>query len=187
VLFLEAFGLPLPGETLLIAGALLASQGTLHIVPLMAAAWLAAVLGDNVGYAIGRFGGRQLVLRYGRHLGITDDRLNRVERFFARFGGAVVVFARFFVVLRQLNGIVAGTLGMGWWRFAACNGAGAALWVTLWALGVYILGRDFGRLLPWIHSIGLTAGGALLVLVVLLLAVLLYRRKAGSLPPEKRA
>jgi membrane protein DedA with SNARE-associated domain len=160
----------------------LASQGALHIVPLMAVAWIAAVLGDNIGYAIGRFGGRQLVLRFGRHLGITDERLDRVESFFARYGGAVVLFARFFVVLRQLNGIVAGTLGMGWWRFAAFNGAGAALWVALWTLGVYALGRDFGHLLPWIHGMGLTAGTALLVLAMLLLAFLLYRRRLGSLP-----
>jgi membrane protein DedA with SNARE-associated domain len=160
----------------------LASQGTLHIVPLMAVAWIAAVLGDNIGYAIGRFGGRQLVLRFGRHLGITGERLDRVESFFARYGGAVVLFARFFVVLRQLNGIVAGTLGMGWWRFAAFNGAGAALWVALWAVGVYALGRDVGHLLPWIHGMGLTAGAALLVLAMLLLAFLLYRRRLRSLP-----
>jgi membrane protein DedA with SNARE-associated domain len=180
-LFLEAFGLPLPGEAMLIAGAIMASQGTLHVVPLMIAAWIAAVLGDNIGYAIGRFGGRQLVLRHGRHLGITGERLDRVERLFGRFGGAVVLAARFFVLLRQLNGLVAGTLGMEWWRFAAFNGTGAALWVAVWALGVYALGRDIGHILPWMHGIGLAAGLALLGLAVLLLVFLLYRRRAGSL------
>jgi membrane protein DedA with SNARE-associated domain len=166
---------------MLIAGAVLASQGSLRIVPLMMTAWIAAVLGDNIGYAIGRFGGRQLILRHGRRLGITSERLDRVERIFARFGASVVLFARFFVLLRQLNGLVAGSLGMAWWRFALFNGAGGALWVTAWALGVYALGRDVGHVLPWVHGVGLVAGLALLGLLVLLLAFLLYRRRSGSL------
>ena len=116
-LLLESFGLPLPGEAMLIAGGALAAEGELHLAPLLACAWLAAVVGDNIGFAIGRFGGRRLIVRYGGRIGITESRLTKVEVFFRRYGGQVVLVARFFALLRQLNGIVAGSVGMGWWRF----------------------------------------------------------------------
>jgi membrane protein YqaA with SNARE-associated domain len=101
----------------------------------------AAVIGDNIGYAIGHFGGRRLVLRHGRYVGVRADNLDRVERFFQRYGGIIVVVARFFEILRQLNGVVAGTVGMTWWRFLAFNAVGATLWVGLWGWGVFYLGR----------------------------------------------
>jgi membrane protein DedA with SNARE-associated domain len=164
-LLLESFGLPLPGESLLIAGAALASQGALHLIPLLVTAWGAAVLGDNIGYAIGRFGGRRLILRHGRHIGITERRLVRVEKFFGRYGAGVVLAARFFAVLRQLNGLVAGAAGMGWWRFLAYNALGAAVWVGVWGIGVYVLGHDLRGLVPWVHGFGyaLLAAGAIAI------------------------
>jgi membrane protein DedA with SNARE-associated domain len=165
-LLLESFGLPLPGEAMLIAGALLAAQGGLRLIPLLITAWGAAVLGDNIGYALGRFGGRRLIARYGARIGITEGRLARVEAFFQRYGGEVVLVARFFAVLRQLNGIVAGSAGMGWWRFLAYNAVGAALWVCAWGIGAYAIGERLGALAPWIHRVGyLAIGVAALVLV----------------------
>lgn len=140
-IFLEDFGVPMPGETLLISGALLATQGQFNIYVLMAVAWAAAVLGDNVGYLIGRLGGRRLVLRYGRYLFITPKRLEYAEGFFRKRGGIVVVVARFIEVLRQLNGIIAGTAKMPWGRFLLFNGIGAALWVGLWSTLFYQLGN----------------------------------------------
>jgi membrane protein DedA with SNARE-associated domain len=179
-LLLESFGLPLPGETMLIAGALLAAQGGLRLVPLLVTAWAAAVLGDNIGYAVGRFGGRRLIVRYGARIGITESRLARVEAFFQRYGGEVVLIARFFAVLRQLNGIVAGTVGMVWWRFLAYNAVGAALWVCAWGIGVYTVGERLGALAPWIHRLGyLAIGVAALVLVA---GIILHarRRRTGD-------
>jgi len=108
-IMLEDFGMPVPGETMLIASALLASHGEMRIVPLLLIACAGAVAGDNIGYAIGRFGGRRLVFHYGRFVFITEERLSKAEKFFRRFGGVVVVVARFVAGLRQLNGIVAGT------------------------------------------------------------------------------
>jgi membrane protein DedA with SNARE-associated domain len=131
-ILLENFGLPVPGETLLIASALLASQGKMHIVPLLVTACIAAITGDNIGYAIGRFGGRRLVFRYGRYVLITEERLQKAEGFFRRYGGVVVAVARFLAGLRQLNGIVAGTVKMRWRRFLVYNMLGAALWVAFW-------------------------------------------------------
>jgi membrane protein DedA with SNARE-associated domain len=145
-ILLEDFGLPVPGETMLIASALLASQGHMHIVPLLLIACVAAVTGDNIGYAIGRFGGRRLVLRYGRYVLITEERLQKAEGFFRRYGGVVVAVARFLAGLRQLNGIVAGTVKMRWRRFLVYNTLGAALWVGFWGLLFYELGEKAARL-----------------------------------------
>jgi membrane protein DedA with SNARE-associated domain len=166
-LLFESLGLPLPGETLLVAGAALAAQGELNLLALLLVAWSAAVVGDNCGYAIGRFGGRQLILRHGRHVGITAARFARVEALFRRYGAGVVIAARFFAVLRQLNGLVAGAVGMAWWRFLACNALGAAAWVAAWGLGVYFLGHELHRLVPWVHRFGYALaalGAAALVL-----------------------
>jgi membrane protein DedA with SNARE-associated domain len=142
-ILLEDFGLPTPGETLLVAGAIGASQGALNIWLLLFLAWLGGVVGDNIGYIIGYNGGHRLMLRYGGRIGITDAKLKQVEGFFARYGSWVIVFARFVVVLRQFNGIVAGTLEMPWWRFVALNALGAALWVGFWGGLAYTLGKRF--------------------------------------------
>jgi membrane protein DedA with SNARE-associated domain len=151
--FLENFGLPTPGESLMIAAALLASRGQLNIYWVLLLCWVAAVAGDNIGYVIGKKGGRPLVLRYGPRVGIKHEHIERVEGFFERHGGAVVLFARFVVVLRQLNGIVAGTMGMNWWRFLIYNAAGAALWVGFWAGLAYNLGRRFREIMAWMSSL----------------------------------
>jgi membrane protein DedA with SNARE-associated domain len=91
-------------------------------------AWAGAVIGDNIGYVIGRTFGRAVVLRFGGRIGITADRLRKVEDVFARYGPVTVGFARFFPILRQLNGVVAGTLAMEWRRFLLFNALGGALW-----------------------------------------------------------
>ncbi len=140
-LFLEDFGVPVPGETLLIAGSLLATKGEINIFVLVPIAWLAAVLGDNVGYAIGRFGGRALVLRFGRYVLLTPQRLTYAEGFFNRRGAVIVVVARFFEILRQLNGIVAGVTQMPWGRFVLFNAVGAALWVGFWSTLFFQVGK----------------------------------------------
>lgn len=174
--FFESLGLPLPGESLVIASALLAAEGTLSVVPLAGCVWVASVLGDNCGYLIGRFGGRKLVLRHGARIGITEPRLAMVERFFARYGGQVVLFARFVVLLRQLNGVTAGTLAMPWRRFLLYNAIGGALWAGGWTFGVYFIGKDVSAILAWSRPLayGLLAAAALGGLTTL--AVYHYRK-----------
>jgi membrane protein DedA with SNARE-associated domain len=102
---------------------------------------------------------------------IKHEHIEQVEGFFARHGGAVVLFARFVVVLRQLNGIVAGTMGMNWWYFLAYNAAGAALWVGFWAGLAYYLGRRFHGILAWVSSLEPVV---LIIAVAAIAAVLLY-------------
>jgi membrane protein DedA with SNARE-associated domain len=117
ILMLESLGLPVPGESLLILASVLAARGDLSLPSLLVFAWAGAVVGDNIGYVLGRTFGRAVVLRLGGRIGFEADRLRQVEEMFARYGPLTVGFARFFPILRQLNGVVAGTLVMEWRRF----------------------------------------------------------------------
>ncbi|HTZ23926.1 MAG TPA: DedA family protein [Streptosporangiaceae bacterium] len=141
LVFLEDFGIPVPGETVLIAGAVYAGSGRLNVVAVGCIGFLAAILGDNIGYAIGRFGGRALVLRWGKYVFITEERLDKAEHFFNRHGGKIIVIARFVEGLRQANGIIAGIAEMHWLRFLVFNMLGAALWVGTWVSVGYFAGQ----------------------------------------------
>ena len=166
VLFAESLGLPLPGETFLVASSFLASQGQMHIVWVAAVAIVAAVLGDNVGYGIGRWGGQRLLVRHGACIGVTPGRLAGTERFFARFGAEVVIVARFIPVLRQLNGVVAGGAQMPWKRFLVYNMLGAALWVGTWTTAAFLLGQQVEVWLFRVHDLALRLAAGVGVLAV---------------------
>ncbi|HUW76376.1 MAG TPA: DedA family protein [Gallionella sp.] len=163
VLFAESFGLPLPGEAFLVTASFLSTQGQLNIWLVVLTAWTAAVLGDNVGYAIGRFGGRRLIIRHGARVGISAERIKKTEGFCAHYGPEIVIVARFFPVLRQLNGIVAGSAGMGWKRFAIYNALGGLLWVGAWSSGVYYFGSQIETWLMRVHTTAIWLAGALLL------------------------
>src|SRR3712207_2297590 len=107
ILYFESFGVPLPGESALIAASLLAVRGDLEIGHVFLAAWLSAVLGDSTGCLIGRFGGRPLLNRFGHFVKLTPERLSKLETMARTRGFLMVLTARFIVVLRQLNGLVA--------------------------------------------------------------------------------
>lgn len=173
---LEALGAPLPGESAIIVAAGAAAAGDLDIRAVAVTAFLAAVAGDNVGYLIGRKLGRSAILRLGGRFGVTDAALAKAEGVATRYGPLMVVFARFVVILRQLNGLVAGTTHMPWPRFLAANIAGAALWVGLWTTLAYRFGRkaDF---LPYLwHHLSLTAAVAT-PLLILGLVILHFRHR----------
>jgi membrane protein DedA with SNARE-associated domain len=141
LVLIEDFGVPVPGETVLILGAVYAGSGRLSIILVVLLGFLGAVVGDNIGFALGRFGGRRLVERWGRYIFLTPERLDKATAFFERHGGKVIVVARFVEGLRQANGIVAGTTGMHWAKFLAFNALGAALWVGLWSAIGYFSGN----------------------------------------------
>jgi membrane protein DedA with SNARE-associated domain len=176
LLFVEDFGVPAPGETILIAAAVYAGAGQLNIVLVVVIGFLAALAGDNVGFAIGHFGGRALVLRFGRHVFLTEERLDKAQGFFTRHGGKVVTIARFVEGLRQANGIVAGLAGMGWRRFLAFNALGAALWVATWSAVGYLAGNNLTAIYEQLHRYELYILAALAVLVVVLIGRRLWRR-----------
>jgi len=172
-IFLEDFGVPLPGETMLIAASLYAGAGHLNIFAVAVIAFAAAVAGDNVGYGIGRFGGHGLVVRHGKWLLITRERLERAESFFERHGGKVVTGARFVEGLRQLNGVIAGVTEMHWARFLLFNALGAALWVSVWTTLGYVAGNHVETVASYLGYVGIAA----LVLILVLVVVHLRRRR----------
>ena len=140
LVLIEDFGVPVPGETVLILAAVYAGTGRLNIVLVAVLGFYGALLGDNIGFAIGHFGGRQLAQRYGRYIFLTPERLDKATAFFDRHGGKIIIVARFIEGLRQANGIIAGTTGMQWTRFLIFNAIGAALWVLVWASVGYVSG-----------------------------------------------
>lgn len=186
ILTLEALGAPVPGETLLIFAAVLVGRGDMSLPKLLILAWAGSVLGDNIGYWIGRKLGRAAVSRYGAKIGLDAARFDAIEGVFARYGGATVAFARFFNVLRQLNGIVAGTLGMDWWRFLLFNAAGAALWVGLWVLGAFYFSEHISDITQAARHLGI-AGGILAAVALIGGLVFLWRRlHRGRSPTDGR-
>ncbi|MEU2420733.1 DedA family protein [Streptomyces sp. NPDC007851] len=177
VILVEDFGVPAPGETILIAAGIYAGAGQLNIVAVAVIAFAAAVVGDNIGYLIGHTGGRAFVHRWGRYVFLTPERFRRAEEFFTRHGGKIVVIARFVEGLRQVNGIVAGTSGMRWRRFLVFNALGAALWVGLWASLAYATGTHITAVYDEISRYQLYALVALGVLVAALVLRHLLRRR----------
>jgi len=171
---LEDFGIPVPGETILIAGAIFAGAGRINVAALGAVAFVAAVTGDNIGFAIGHFGGRALALRFGKYVFLTEERLNKAEAFFDRRGSIVITFARFVEGLRQANGIIAGITGMHWLRFVIFNAIGAALWVGTWITIGYFAGNNITTVY---HYITLYSYYVLAGLVVLIVGYIVWRRR----------
>ena len=187
LLFLENLGAPVvPGETMLIAGSIYAGAGKLNIVAVGVIAVIASIAGSGGGYAIGRFGGRALVLRYGRYVLLTSERLDRAERFFTRRGAVVVTLARFFEILRQANGIIGGITEMGWLRFLSYSSAGAVLWVGVWASVGYLAGDHITAIYRDVTRYSMYALIAVVVIVIALVARhLMHRRRNSQANPSE--
>jgi membrane protein DedA with SNARE-associated domain len=174
-IFFEDFGVPLPGETMLIAAALYAGTGGLNIVLVGIIALTAAILGDNVGYLIGRSGGRELVERFGKYVFLTPSRLDHAEEFFGRHGGKIVVIARFVEGLRQLNGIIAGIAEMPWLRFLLFNAVGATAWVAVWTTLGYTAGDHVETISRYTTYVA--EGLGVLILIALIRLIIRARRR----------
>ena len=141
-IYLEDFGLPMPGETVLIICSLFAALGELNIWLVGAIAFAGAVLGDNTGFAIGYFGGRKIIVKWGKYVFLTEKRLKKLERYFIKRGGRIVTVARFVQGLRQFNGIIAAISEMEWKKFLMYNLLGAFLWVGMWIAAASLLSSD---------------------------------------------
>jgi membrane protein DedA with SNARE-associated domain len=175
VVALESFGIPLPGETALIAAAVLAEQGHLDIRAVIAVAAAAAIVGDNGGYWVGRTGGRKLVERAPLLRRVADRVLPQAERFFRRHGPKTVFIGRFVALLRWTAAWLAGIGHMPWWRFLAWNAAGGIVWALAVGLVAFSLGRAAADA---IAHYGAYAGVAIVVVAVLaLVGVHVWRRR----------
>jgi membrane protein DedA with SNARE-associated domain len=188
---LESAGVPLPGETVLIAAGALVHRGVLDFGDALFFGILGAVIGDQIGYWVGRLGGRPFVLRWGRYAFITQDRLGHAEDFFAQHGGRAVFLARFVTGLRVFGALVAGTSRMPWGKFALYNVFGGTVWATAAISLGYFLWASISLVEHWVGR------ASLLLLAAVALALLLrwaYRRAMrgerpgdGPLGPDNRS
>jgi membrane protein DedA with SNARE-associated domain len=172
--FLENAGLPVPGETALLAGAALSHVGRLSLTWVILTAIGAAVLGDNLGFLVGRRVGRGLLERHGRRIGLTPRRLAQFDRFFILHGAKTVFIARFVTGLRVVGALLAGSSGLRWPQFLFYNAAGAIVWSTTIGLLGYALGNSWTTLERLIGRSGLV--GLTIVLALGAIAIARARR-----------
>ena len=164
VVLLESFGIPLPGETALIAFGILASQGHYSIVWVIVVAAAGAIVGDNLGYwVIGRWGGRALFERWAFLRRYSERFLPAAERLMRKHGGKTVFFGRFITVLRYTAAWVAGIGRMEWWKFLFWNAAGGIIWATAVGLVAYYSGHAAADA---IQRYGIYAAAGIAVLLV---------------------
>ena len=173
----ESLGVPIPGETTLITAALFAgSSHRLNIVWIVVVASIAAIIGDNIGYLLGRVGGYRLMRRYGHYVRVDEAKMKVGRYLFDRHGGKVVFFGRFVSVLRTYAAFLAGTNRMRWSRFLVYNAAGGILWATLFGLGAYFLGGAIHKV-----STVVTYIGAAIAVIAIVMAIIFTRRHMKAL------
>jgi len=179
VVILGNVGLPIPEESVLALGGYLAQRGDLRLPAVIAVGLLAAVIGDNLGYWVGRRYGPDALERYGRHVWITPDRLQKAERAMTRYGGFAVFAARFIPGVRTLAGPVAGAIGMRPPTFIASNALGGLVYVP-YAVGVgYLVGYGAGSSIErFVGRAEPLFAGAIALVTVVLLARRLVRLRA---------
>jgi membrane protein DedA with SNARE-associated domain len=178
-LLLENAGLPVPGESVLLLASFLAfSEHRLYLPYIIVVGVCAATLGDNIGFAIGYYGGRPLLERYRKTLQIRPAAIARGEELFQRYGAITVFFARFIAGLRVIAGPLAGVLRMHWRKFVVFNFLGAALWVTVISSAGYFFGKHWEQVARIVRSVNV----AVLVAAAVVLTFLWWkrRRKGGS-------
>jgi len=175
---LENAGLPVPGETALLAGAALARFGRLSIVWVIVTAIGGAILGDNLGFLIGRRGGRALAERHGPKIGLSGRRLKQFDRYFERHGAKTVFIARFVTGLRVFGAVLAGGSGLPWRKFLFYNATGAIVWATAVAVAGYLLAYSWETLERWIGHSGLIALAVVAAIAIVVLVRQRRRREA---------
>ncbi len=177
---IESTGIPFPGETMLIFAAIYA--GTTHhlSIPLVIlAAAAGAIIGDNLGFLVGRVGGYQLLRRYGRYIRLDERKLKLGQYLFIKHGGKVVFFGRFVAVLRAWAAFLAGTNRMPWPAFLLFNALGGILWSTIFGLGAYFLGNNIHRLTGPVAIISI-----ILAVLIIIAFVIFVRRNEHRLEEE---
>jgi membrane protein DedA with SNARE-associated domain/membrane-associated phospholipid phosphatase len=168
-------GLIAPGETFLIFGGVVAGQGTISLVVLIAITWTCAVLGDLASYMAGRRLGRAFLVKHGPKVQITEERIHQVEGFFDRHGGKAIFLGRFVGLVRAVNPFLAGSSGMPLRRFLPYDVVGAGAWATMLLVLGYIFWQSFDQVLEWAERGTLALGTVIVVLVALIWAYRHFR------------
>jgi membrane protein DedA with SNARE-associated domain len=181
-ILLESTGLPLPGESLLIAAAIYAATTHhLNIFMLVPIAAAGAIGGDQIGYFLGRRIGFRVLVRYGHKIGLSDERLELGRFLFRRHGGAVVFLGRFVAILRTFAALLAGANRMPWHTFLLWNALGGIGWTSLYGFGAYLLGDAAKRVRG---PVGLVL--AVIGAVALLLGFIFVKRNESRLMENAR-
>jgi membrane protein DedA with SNARE-associated domain len=176
-LLLENAGLPVPGETILLAASFLAfSEHRLHLPSIIVVGVVAATIGDNIGFLIGHYGGRPLLIRFGKYLFIRPQTIEHGEKMFARYGASVIFVARFIAGLRVIAGPLAGVLRMHWRKFAIFKFLGALLWVSVIAGAGYLFGRHWEKLVDIMKNLNI----AVFIVAAVLIAFFWWHRRRKS-------
>jgi membrane protein DedA with SNARE-associated domain len=186
---IESLGIPFPGETMLLLGSFfVAIDHRLSLPFVIASAALGAIIGDNIGYTIGRRGGRPLVERYGRYVFVKPEHLARAERFFAKHGSKTVFFGRFISILRTWAAFLAGVNRMHWRTFLIYNAVGGIIWATIYGTFGYLAGRFFHDNFGEVEYIARTVGwvGAGLILTAIAIAVIVIRIRRARKQQQKQ-
>lgn len=182
-LLLENAGVPVPGETILLFASFLAfSEHQLHLPWIIVVGTLACTLGDNLGYSIGRRGGRPLLNRWKNLFRVKEWHIQRGEELFIRFGAFTVFFARFVFGMRIIAGPLAGVLRMPWRQFVLFNFLGAALWVAAISTVGFLFGRNWQALLHVVREVNI----ALLAILFVAGLIIWGLRRRRSLRPRDR-
>jgi undecaprenyl-diphosphatase len=167
-------GLVAPGETVVIAGGVIAGQGEIQLLPLIGLVWVSAVLGDTTSFYIGRRLGRRFLERHGPRFKITEERLNQVESYFERHGGKTILIGRFIGLVRALAPFIAGSSGVAYRRFIPYSIVGCGLWSTVFCTIGYLFWRSFDQVA---HLVGQAVFGFGVTVAVIVGVVVAYRRR----------
>lgn len=177
IIGLESFGIPLPGESTLVAAGIYAGASHNLSLPLViTAAAVGAILGDNAGYLLGHWGGYRLVVRYGHYLHLGQSKVKVARYMFMRHGGKVVFFGRFVSVLRAYAAFFAGTTRMPWSRFLFFNATGGIIWAAIYGAGAYLLGSAIDR-----FKGPLAIGFGIAAVLAVVAGILLLRHQQAAL------
>ncbi|GHO97937.1 hypothetical protein KSF_079850 [Reticulibacter mediterranei] len=182
---IQCSGIPFPGGTmLLLASFYAATTNRLQISIIIACASLGAIVGDNIGYHIGRTGGKAVIERYGRYIFLKPEHLERAERFFAKHGNKAVFFGRFIAVLRTWTAFLAGVNHMNWRIFFIYNVVSGILWATIYGLLGYYAGRvfynNFSMVEHLVKTVSWSLAGVIAFVVAIIIAVIYIRRKRAK-------
>ncbi len=176
-LLIENAGVPVPGETILLMASFLAySEHDLQLPWIIVVATLAATLGDNLGFALGHYGGRPLLARYQAAFRIQDRTMARGESLFAEYGAVTIFFARFVFGMRIVAGPMAGVLRMSWRKFLVFNFLGAGLWVTTISGAGYLFGQHWERLVRAVQRFDV----AVVIVVLIVVGFVAWHRRRAS-------
>ena len=183
---IESMGVPFPGETMLLIGsAYAANSGALNIFGVIGSAAGGAIFGDSMGYWIGREGGRKLIRKYGKFVGLTDERYQKAQDYLKRHGGKAVFFGRFVSIARTWISVLVGAHHLNYPQFLVYNVLGGIVWATLYGTLGYLFGSNLPLLETWVKRAGIIMAMIAVAIVIYLIYLRKKRKEAAAVAAMK--